>query len=124
VAATPNIVCSWVKVYVHTCTNTYYLPSPHETCFVFLALDGVEEAGRRREAATVMPNYKVFSGNSNPDLARDIAHRLGLPDLNKVTLQKFSNKETRYALIFIMVWFAMGREGDGRPDCTMMVTDK
>lgn len=42
-----------------------------------------------------MPNIKVFSGNSNPDLAKDIAHRLGLPDLNKVSVQKFSNKETR-----------------------------
>ena len=42
-----------------------------------------------------MPNIKVFSGNSNPELAKDIAHRLGLPDLNKVTVQKFSNKETR-----------------------------
>jgi hypothetical protein len=57
-----------------------------------LALDGVEEAGRRREAATVMPNYKVFSGNSNPDLARDIAHRLGLPDLNNTLPKKQRNE--------------------------------
>ena len=41
-----------------------------------------------------MPNIKIFSGNSNPDLARRIAARLGL-DLAKVSLQKFSNKETR-----------------------------
>ena len=54
---------------------------------------GSREAERKEPAA--MPNIKVFSGNSNPDLAKDIAHRLGLPDLNKVTVQKFSNKETR-----------------------------
>lgn len=74
--------------------------SPHPTRakeprFVYLALDGIEDASREAATVTVMPNIKVFSGNSNPDLARDIAHRLGLPDLNKVTVQKFSNKETR-----------------------------
>ena len=41
-----------------------------------------------------MPNIKVFSGNSNPDLARQIAVRLGLTDLSKVSVTKFSNKET------------------------------
>ena len=51
--------------------------------------------GGKNNQPSAMPNIKVFSGNSNPDLARDIAHRLGLPDLNKVTVQKFSNKETR-----------------------------
>ncbi|XP_003383666.1 PREDICTED: ribose-phosphate pyrophosphokinase 1-like [Amphimedon queenslandica] len=40
-----------------------------------------------------MPNIKVFSGNSNPELAVRIAARLGL-ELSKVTLKKFSNKET------------------------------
>ena len=43
-----------------------------------------------------MPNIKVFSGNSNLELARAIAARLGL-ELSKVTLKKFSNKETRWA---------------------------
>ena len=43
-----------------------------------------------------MPNIKVFAGNSNPELARKIATRLGL-ELGKVTLRKFSNKETRQA---------------------------
>lgn len=40
-----------------------------------------------------MPNIKVFSGNSNPELAKSIAARLGL-ELSKVTLKKFSNQET------------------------------
>jgi len=40
-----------------------------------------------------MPNIKVFSGNSNPELARGIASRLGL-ELSNVKLTKFSNKET------------------------------
>lgn len=41
-----------------------------------------------------MPNIKLFAGNSNPDLAHGIAVRLGLPELNKVSVTKFSNKET------------------------------
>lgn len=40
-----------------------------------------------------MPNIKIFSGNSNPELASAIAHRLGL-ELSAVKLSKFSNKET------------------------------
>lgn len=48
-----------------------------------------------------MPNIKVFSGNSNPELARRIAARLGL-DLGKVTLKKFSNKETRFDYSYIL----------------------
>lgn len=40
-----------------------------------------------------MPNIKIFSGNSNPELAAAIAHRLGL-ELSAVKLSKFSNKET------------------------------
>lgn len=44
-----------------------------------------------------MPNIKIFSGNSNPELASAIAHRLGL-ELSAVKLSKFSNKETRYVL--------------------------
>ena len=47
--------------------------------------------------AQKMPNIKVFAGNSNPELAKRIAVRLGL-SLSKVTLMKFSNKETRYDL--------------------------
>ena len=43
-----------------------------------------------------MSNVKVFSGNSNPDLSRAIAERLGL-ELSKVSLKKFSNQETRYS---------------------------
>ena len=44
-----------------------------------------------------MSNIKVFSGNSNPDLSRAIAERLGL-ELSKVSLKKFSNQETRLTL--------------------------
>ncbi len=41
-----------------------------------------------------MPNIKLFTGNSNPELAQGIAMRLGLPELSKVSVTKFSNKET------------------------------
>ena len=63
----------------------------------YLIAPASQLAGGRKNnhQLSAMPNIKVFSGNSNPDLAKDIAHRLGLPDLNKVTVQKFSNKETR-----------------------------
>lgn len=40
-----------------------------------------------------MPNIKVFSGSSHPDLASRIVDRLGI-DLGKVVTKKFSNLET------------------------------
>lgn len=40
-----------------------------------------------------MPNIKVFTGSSHPDLAKKIVARLGL-DLSRATTKKFSNKET------------------------------
>ena len=46
------------------------------------------------EISPIMPNIKVFAGNSNPQLAEKIAARLGLK-LSEVKLKKFSNKETR-----------------------------
>lgn len=42
-----------------------------------------------------MPNIKVFSGTSHPDLAQRIVDRLGI-DLGKVVTKKFSNLETWY----------------------------
>ncbi|KXJ07479.1 Ribose-phosphate pyrophosphokinase 1 [Exaiptasia diaphana] len=41
----------------------------------------------------IMPNIKIFGGNSHPVIARLIAERLGF-DLGKSVLKKFSNKET------------------------------
>ncbi|KPM08969.1 phosphoribosyl pyrophosphate synthetase-like protein [Sarcoptes scabiei] len=40
-----------------------------------------------------MPNIKVFSGSSHPDLAKKTVDRLGI-DLGKAVLKKFSNQET------------------------------
>nr|XP_015905610.2 ribose-phosphate pyrophosphokinase 2 isoform X2 [Parasteatoda tepidariorum] len=40
-----------------------------------------------------MPNIKVFSGTSHPDLAQKVVDRLGI-NLGKAVLKKFSNKET------------------------------
>ncbi|XP_044754064.1 ribose-phosphate pyrophosphokinase 1 isoform X1 [Coccinella septempunctata] len=40
-----------------------------------------------------MPNIKVFSGTSHPDLAQRIVDRLGI-NLGKVVTKKFSNSET------------------------------
>ena len=40
-----------------------------------------------------MPNIKIFSGTSNPEVAELIANRLGLK-LANVTTKKFSNQET------------------------------
>ncbi|XP_063603899.1 ribose-phosphate pyrophosphokinase 2-like isoform X2 [Penaeus indicus] len=45
-------------------------------------------AGRRK-----MPNIKIFSGSSHPDLAQRVVDRLGI-DLGKVVTKKFSNLET------------------------------
>lgn len=40
-----------------------------------------------------MPNIKVFSGTSHPELAQKVVDRLGI-SLGKAVLKKFSNKET------------------------------
>lgn len=40
-----------------------------------------------------MPNIKIFSGSSHPDLGQKISDRLGL-ELGKVVTKKFSNQET------------------------------
>ncbi|KAG8200414.1 hypothetical protein JTE90_000499 [Oedothorax gibbosus] len=40
-----------------------------------------------------MPNIKVFSGTSHPELAQKVVDRLGI-NLGKAVLKKFSNKET------------------------------
>ncbi|XP_068208266.1 ribose-phosphate pyrophosphokinase 1 isoform X1 [Palaemon carinicauda] len=43
--------------------------------------------------AARMPNIKIFSGSSHPDLAQRVVDRLGI-DLGKVVTKKFSNLET------------------------------
>jgi len=40
-----------------------------------------------------MPNIKIFSGTSNPEVAELVANRLGLK-LSSVITKKFSNQET------------------------------
>ena len=39
-----------------------------------------------------MPNIKIFSGSSHPDLAKKICERLGV-ELGRVSLSKFANHE-------------------------------
>ena len=41
-----------------------------------------------------MPNIKIFSGSSHPDLAQKIVDRLGI-ELGRVVAKKFSNLETK-----------------------------
>ena len=48
---------------------------------------------QNEEDKVKMPNIKVFSGTSHPDLAQKIADRLGI-ELGKVVTKKFSNQET------------------------------
>lgn len=48
---------------------------------------------RSNVAINRMPNIKVFSGTSHPDLAQRIVDRLGI-DVGKVVTKKFSNLET------------------------------
>eukprot|EP00058_Branchiostoma_floridae_P002308 XP_002587796.1 hypothetical protein BRAFLDRAFT_115397 [Branchiostoma floridae] len=40
-----------------------------------------------------MPNIKLFTGSSHPDLAQKVADRLGI-EMGKCTTKKFSNQET------------------------------
>lgn len=51
------------------------------------------ETSRARVLQSRMPNIKVFSGTSHPDLAQRIVDRLGI-DIGKVVTKKFSNLET------------------------------
>lgn len=51
----------------------------------------LEVKGNQRRP--LMPNIKVFSGSSHPDLAGKIVERLGI-NLGKNVLKKFSNQET------------------------------
>ncbi|XP_025989022.1 ribose-phosphate pyrophosphokinase 1 isoform X1 [Solenopsis invicta] len=51
------------------------------------------ESSRVRVLQSRMPNIKVFSGTSHPDLAQRIVDRLGI-DIGKVVTKKFSNLET------------------------------
>ncbi|XP_017792019.1 PREDICTED: ribose-phosphate pyrophosphokinase 1 isoform X1 [Habropoda laboriosa] len=51
------------------------------------------ENSRGRLLQSRMPNIKVFSGTSHPDLAQRIVDRLGI-DIGKVVTKKFSNLET------------------------------
>lgn len=44
---------------------------------------------------STMPNIKVFSGSSHPDLAKLICERLGI-NVGRAALKKFSNQETWY----------------------------
>lgn len=53
------------------------------------------ENSRVRGLQSRMPNIKVFSGTSHPDLAQRIVDRLGI-DIGKVVTKKFSNLETWY----------------------------
>lgn len=55
--------------------------------------DKPEDLEKRQSLDTRMPNIKVFSGTSHPDLAQRIVDRLGI-DIGKVVTKKFSNLET------------------------------
>ncbi|CAB3385998.1 Hypothetical predicted protein [Cloeon dipterum] len=62
----------------------------HEEYFV-----GPSPSGRRTTQGQVskMPNIKIFSGSSHPELAQAIVDRLGM-NLGKVVTKKFSNLES------------------------------
>lgn len=58
--------------------------------------DSQQAEGKLSESdLKIMPNIKIFGGNSHPVVARLIAERLGF-DLGKSVLKKFSNKETSW----------------------------
>lgn len=73
-------------------------------CFFFTVMPVLSESVRAKSLLRAnlekpsalrkrMPNIKVFSGTSHPDLAQRIVDRLGI-DLGKVVTKKFSNLET------------------------------
>lgn len=58
-------------------------------CLAFL----LRETSLQEPPPFRMPNIKIFSGSSHPDLAQRVVDRLGI-DLGKVVTKKFSNLET------------------------------
>jgi len=46
-----------------------------------------------------MPNFKIFSGTSHPDLANMICERLGI-QAGKTIITRFSNQET-----WLVTWY-------------------
>ena len=50
-------------------------------------------SAKRRILQPKMPNIKIFSGNSHPEMGKLIAEKLG-QESGKCVLKKFSNKET------------------------------
>lgn len=66
------------------------------TCSMQSEEDSQQAEGKLSESdLKIMPNIKIFGGNSHPVVARLIAERLGF-DLGKSVLKKFSNKETSW----------------------------
>ncbi|XP_065087614.1 ribose-phosphate pyrophosphokinase 1 isoform X1 [Ochlerotatus camptorhynchus] len=55
--------------------------------------NNTQQQQQQQHLQSRMPNIKVFSGSSHPDLASRIVDRLGI-DLGKVVTKKFSNLET------------------------------
>ncbi|XP_018790254.1 PREDICTED: ribose-phosphate pyrophosphokinase 2 isoform X1 [Bactrocera latifrons] len=69
------------------------LNSARVSRFIAVSLDQKEILCFNNTLHSRMPNIKVFSGTSHPDLAQRIVDRLGI-DLGKVVTKKFSNLET------------------------------
>lgn len=69
----------------------------------------------------------VFSGNSNPELANEIAKRLKLPGVGKALVSKFKNEETRIEIgenvrgseVFIVQSICKAPNGNGVNDALM-----
>lgn len=63
----------------------------------FLKIGKISHPSIEKSTSTIlrrrMPNIKVFSGSSHPDLAQKVVDRLGI-GLGKVVTKKFSNMET------------------------------
>ncbi|RWS08376.1 ribose-phosphate pyrophosphokinase 1-like protein [Dinothrombium tinctorium] len=67
----------------------------HNCCLTFehIVNDSQTNAGHSEQHTQRMPNIKVFSGSSHPDLSQKVVERLGI-NLGKAVLKKFSNQET------------------------------
>ena len=69
----------------------------------------------------------VFSGNSNPELANEIAKRLKLPAVGKALVSKFKNEETRVEIgenvrgseVFVVQSICKAPNGNGVNDALM-----
>uniref|UniRef100_A0A915DHK0 ribose-phosphate diphosphokinase n=1 Tax=Ditylenchus dipsaci TaxID=166011 RepID=A0A915DHK0_9BILA len=84
------LICLFVSVNI---ANSVPKISSNPLNLEELAIDDCSDFWPSNNSEFKMPNIKVFSGSSHPELTQRICERLQL-EVSKASLKKFSNRET------------------------------